>query len=120
MIYMGKHVIFVFSVKNQMGPLDWICPHCTPPPPHSCSGPALCIFWGGGRPFTFQRRLRCQKIKELLLCSEGGAMGTPWEAVALGGQSVRQGDALRGKKPGITEGASVLVSGQPARGVQCV
>lgn len=47
-------------------------------------------------------------------------MGTPWEAVALGGQSVRQGDALRGKKPGITEGASVLVSGQPARGVQCV
>lgn len=50
MIYMGKHGIFVFSVKNQMGPLDWdwICPHCPPAPPppppihtRSCSGPAL-------------------------------------------------------------------------------
>lgn len=46
--------------------------------------------------------------------------GDASEAVALGGQSVRRGGALRGKKPGVTEGASVLVSGQPARDVQCV
>lgn len=78
MIYMGKHVIFVFSVKNQMGPLDWICPHCTPPPPHSCSGPALCIFWGGGRPFTFQRRLRLRSCCYVLKEGQWGRLGRLW------------------------------------------
>lgn len=46
--------------------------------------------------------------------------GDDCEAVALGGQSVRRADALRGKKPVLREGASVLVSGQPARDVQRV
>lgn len=81
MIYMGKHVIFVFSVKNQMGPLDWICPHCTPPPPTVVLVPH-CAFSGAEDDHSHfkgvydARKLRscCYVLKE----GQWGRLGRLW------------------------------------------